>query len=132
MVPHCAAAAIIGSTENVCVQIPIIHTEIQRKPYQCSQCYNSYTKKSNLLRHLRTHTGEKPYQGSHCNKAFSVSSNLKSHIMTHTGEKPYKCIHCEKSFSQYNKLWNTWWRIRERNHINEWIVAKHSYRIVLL
>ena len=38
---------------------------------QCSQCYESFSQKSNLVNHLRTHTYENPFQCSQCNKSFS-------------------------------------------------------------
>ena len=35
-----------------------------------------FSKKGNLVRHKRTHTGDKPYECDVCNKRFSKSSNL--------------------------------------------------------
>ena len=49
------------------------------------------SKKSNLLRQLRTHTGEKPYQCSQCDQIFSTQSDLKTHLRTHGRENPYQC-----------------------------------------
>ena len=35
-----------------------IHTG--EKPYHCSQCDNAFSNKTNLIKHMRTHTGDKP------------------------------------------------------------------------
>ena len=65
------------------------------KPYKCSQCNKAFSKKLDLIKHIRshmwTHTGEKPYHCTQCGKAFSYISNLKTHMMAHTRERPYQC-----------------------------------------
>ncbi|PIO32178.1 hypothetical protein AB205_0033460, partial [Aquarana catesbeiana] len=67
--------------------------------YSCSECELSFTKKTEQLRHLRTHTGEKPFSCSECGKAFAEKSNLKRHQRVHTGERPFPCSECGKRFS---------------------------------
>ncbi|XP_046407830.1 gastrula zinc finger protein XlCGF57.1-like, partial [Ischnura elegans] len=76
----------------------------ERKRYPCTICSKSFASKSRITKHLRTHTDEKPFSCSDCTKSFSLKGNLITHLRTHTGEKPFSCNHCAKAFARKDKL----------------------------
>ena len=50
------------------------------------ECRKSFAHKSDLLSHMRSHSGVKPYQ-CFCGKSFSQNQSLQSHGKEHSGEK---------------------------------------------
>ncbi|XP_047492181.1 zinc finger and SCAN domain-containing protein 2-like isoform X2 [Penaeus chinensis] len=66
----------------------------QPKPYSCKWCSFTCSKRCDLKRHLRIHTGERPFKCHICPAQFLQNIHLKDHMHIHTGEKPYSCPLC--------------------------------------
>lgn len=54
----------------------------------CSECGESFIRKSQLTKRERIHRGEKPHGCSTYGKAHTTKSRLTGHEKIHTGEKP--------------------------------------------
>ncbi|GMT15718.1 hypothetical protein PFISCL1PPCAC_7015, partial [Pristionchus fissidentatus] len=51
-----------------------------RMPHQCKFCTKSFTKKCNLVKHERIHTGERQFKCATCKSSFTLESLLVKHI----------------------------------------------------
>lgn len=93
-------------------KIPVLSfTEFRKVPvnpqgdkYGCERCNRRFTRKSDLMRHVRIHLGIRPNVCSVCSKPFVQRSALTVHMRVHTGEKPYSCQVCSRAFSDSSSL----------------------------
>ncbi|KAK3724337.1 hypothetical protein QZH41_010845, partial [Actinostola sp. cb2023] len=56
------------------------------KPFKCSHCVMSFTRPSDLQRHLLIHSSNKPYRCDKCDREFTWFGNFQKHILSHMSE----------------------------------------------
>lgn len=89
-----------GKKEGGAGKLKAIYDERGRKVFVCKVCDKAFLQSSNLLSHMRMHTGERPYKCNLCPLAFRQITHLKDHMNTHTGVRAFKCGVCQMTFSQ--------------------------------
>ena len=81
-----------------------LKTHSGEKSNKCIQCGFASVQAGDLRTHLKTHSGEKSNKCNQCDYATSLASNLMRHLKTHSGEKSNKCNKCEYACIQAGDL----------------------------
>ena len=79
-------------------------SHLEYNSVNCDVCGKHISRAGNLKKHMRIHAGENPFSCHFCGKSCLELSNLKIHLRTHTGERPFPCDNCEKTFMHSNSL----------------------------
>lgn len=66
--------------------LPLNTRSSNQAPLRCPTCRKTFNRKTNLMAHIRTHTGEKPFQCPYCTRSFSDRSNARRHMLTHVSQ----------------------------------------------
>uniref|UniRef100_A0A096M6W5 Zinc finger protein ZFMSA12A-like n=1 Tax=Poecilia formosa TaxID=48698 RepID=A0A096M6W5_POEFO len=88
-------------------------THLTRPVYRCNQCDSAFQLQSSLTNHKQTHRLP-DLSCSVCAQTFSSQARLLRHLQTHSAEGAeciYRCLFCDQSFSGVTQL-----RIHQRSH----------------
>ena len=62
--------------------------------FECKECDYKAAQKSNLVKHLLTHSEVKPHKCDSFEFSTANTFNMIVHQRIHSGEKPYSCTRC--------------------------------------
>ncbi|CAH0564374.1 unnamed protein product [Brassicogethes aeneus] len=81
-----------------------VHDIIHTNDTFCSLCKKWFSRRSELVIHVRTHLLNKSHKCEQCLRSFVTKKELKLHTRVHTNERPFQCSECDKAFKQRGAL----------------------------
>lgn len=85
--------------------------------YTCRVCFNTFTCRNNMKRHMRLHTGFRPYTCKLCSESFTRKDDIKRHLIRHSFDKPFRCNICRKGYMDRKTV---------KNHVRK----EHNSKII--
>lgn len=76
------------------------------RPFPCWDCGKRFKKRTVLVAHMKTHSGEASFLCEYCGKAFNQRAGLSKHINTAHLQVKYTCDLCKKAFTTKDYLHN--------------------------
>lgn len=80
-----------------------VRTHTGERPFVCA-CGKAYAQRVQLLQHARVHSDERPFQCEYCTRSFRFRGSLVVHVRSHTGERPHVCEQCGKGYTNKTSL----------------------------
>lgn len=83
-----------------------IKTKVDEKSFKCHECDKLFTKRSNLAKHILSHSSENSIRCQQCFKTYSSKRCLNLHMRIHNNDRRHVCQECGRAFIQKKTLLN--------------------------
>lgn len=107
--PSLSRGELLETISNIDVYRPL-DTPGKKKAirFMCDACGKGFRKRSEVVVHIRVHTGERPLKCSMCDRRFAHPSNLHAHERRHPEAKSLACTvpGCSETFADQARLRN--------------------------